>query len=84
MKSSTERSMSNPGSLNTRPSNSWKNAKALDMNYKNRKRLNQLLFYGVKQPGIYLLMVTGILLDFLIQFPFIVICALENLFHRAD
>jgi hypothetical protein len=84
MKSSTERSMSNPGSLNTRPNNSWKNSKASDMNYKNSERLNRLLFYGVKTPGIYLLMITGILLDLLIQFPFIVICALENLFHRAD
>jgi len=84
MKPSTEGSMSNPGRMNTRTSNSLKNAKELDMNYKNRKRLNQFLFYGVKQPGIYLLMITGILLDFLIQFPFMVICALENLFNRAD
>jgi len=84
MKSSTERSMSNPRSLNTRPSNSWKNGNPLDMNDRNSERLNQLLFYGLKQPGIYLLMITGILLDFLIQFPFIVICALENLFHRVD
>ncbi len=44
--------------------------------------LNQLVFYGVKQPGIYLLMITGILVDFMIQFPFMMICAFENLFHK--
>ena len=42
---------------------------------------SQLLYYCVKQPGIYGLMITGILLDFIIQSPFIVICALENLFR---
>jgi hypothetical protein len=36
----------------------------------------------VKQPGIYFLMITGILLDFMIQLPFMVICTLENLFRK--
>ena len=42
---------------------------------------NRILFYFVKQPGIYGLMISGILLDFMIQSPFIVICALENFFR---
>ena len=47
--------------------------------------VNHLLFYCVKLPGIYFLMIAGILLEFIIQLPFIVICALENLFNkRAD
>ena len=44
--------------------------------------VNHLLFYCVKQPGIYLLMITGIMLEFIIQLPFIVICTLERLFHK--
>jgi hypothetical protein len=51
------------------------------MNDKRSDLANQLLFYCVKQPGIYGLMITGILLDFIIHSPFIVICALENLFR---
>ncbi|CAB1062691.1 hypothetical protein D1BOALGB6SA_7471 [Olavius sp. associated proteobacterium Delta 1] len=52
------------------------------MNYRNSDLINQLVFYCVKQPVIYLLMITGILLEFMIQFPFMVICALENLFRK--
>jgi hypothetical protein len=52
------------------------------MNYKNGDPVNQLLYFCVKQPGIYLLMITGILLEFIIQLPFIVICGLENLFRK--
>ena len=52
------------------------------MNFKNSEQSNKLLVYCVKQPGIYLLMITGILLDFMIQSPFMVICALENLFRK--
>jgi hypothetical protein len=52
------------------------------MNYKNGDPVNQLLYYGLKQPGIYFLMITGILLEFIIQLPFIVICGLENLFRK--
>ena len=52
------------------------------MNFKNSELYNKFLLYGLKQPGIYLLMITGILLDFMIQSPFIVICALENLVRK--
>jgi hypothetical protein len=52
------------------------------MNFKNSELFNKFIFYCLKQPGIYLLMTTGILLDFMIQSPFIVICALENLFRK--
>ncbi|MCP4629797.1 MAG: hypothetical protein GY850_40765 [bacterium] len=44
--------------------------------------LNHLQVYCVKLPGIYLLMISGILLDFVIQFPFMVICTYENLFRK--
>ena len=43
---------------------------------------NDLYVYCVKQPGIYLLMISGILLDFVIQFPFMAICTIENLFRK--
>jgi len=52
------------------------------MKYRNSDPVKRLLFYCVKQPGIYFLMIAGILFEFLIQFPFIVICALENLFYN--
>jgi len=51
------------------------------MNDKRSGLAQQLLFYCAKQPGIYGLMISGILLDFMIQFPFIVICTLENFFR---
>ena len=51
------------------------------INDKRRGLANQFLFYCVKQPGIYGLMVAGILLDFIIHFPFIVLCGLENIFR---
>ncbi len=52
------------------------------MDYVKSGLLNHLHVYCVKQPGIYLLMISGILLDFLIQLPFIVICTFENLFRK--
>jgi hypothetical protein len=52
------------------------------MNDKNCGRINQLLYYCVKQPGIYLLMITGFLVDLMIQFPFMAICAFENMFRK--
>ena len=52
------------------------------MNYEKTGLLSCLRVYCVKQPVIYLLMITGILLDFLIQFPFIVVCTFENLFRK--
>ena len=55
---------------------------ANQMNYVKSDLLNHLHVYCVKQPGIYLLMISGILLDFLIQLPFIVICTFENLFRK--
>lgn len=52
------------------------------MKCKKKGLLNHLHVYYVKQPIIYLLMISGILLDFMIQFPFIVICTFENLFRK--
>ena len=40
----------------------------------------RLLFFSVKLPGIYFLMLFGLAVDFLTQFPFAVICTLENRF----
>jgi len=51
------------------------------MDGKRNAPANRILFYCLKQPGIYGLMISGILLDFMIQSPFIVICALENFFR---
>jgi len=45
-------------------------------------RLNQLLVNCLKQFGIYLLIIIGILVDFMIQFPFMIICAFENMFRK--
>jgi hypothetical protein len=48
----------------------------------HRNLLKEFLYYGVKLPGIFFLMVSGIMVDFIIQSPFIVICALEHLIHK--
>lgn len=52
------------------------------MNYEKYGRLNQLLVYCSKQSGIYLLIIIGILVDSVIQFPFMIICAFENMFRK--
>ncbi len=51
---------------------------------KNNKNqlLTRLLFFSAKLPGIYFLMIFGMVIDFMIQFPFAVICTLENRFLR--
>jgi hypothetical protein len=49
-------------------------------NGSTRHFLNRLLFFSVKLPGIYFLMLFGLAVDFLTQFPFAVICTLDNRF----
>jgi hypothetical protein len=46
--------------------------------------LTRLLFFSAKLPGIYFLMILGMFIDFMIQFPFAVICSLENRFLRRS
>jgi hypothetical protein len=46
--------------------------------------LKDFLYIGVKLPGIFFIMVIGIMVDFIIQLPFIVICALENHAHKRE
>jgi hypothetical protein len=42
----------------------------------------RILFFTVKLPGIYLLITAGIILDFFIQLPFLVLCTVENVFRK--
>jgi hypothetical protein len=44
--------------------------------------LKKLLFYTLRLPGIYILIILGIMLDFILHLPFLVICLVENLFRR--
>jgi hypothetical protein len=76
--------MSSSGSLNIGPENFQKNGKSIEMKRKQSYWIRQLLNYGVKQPGIYLLILTGILVDFLVQFPFMVVCSFENLIRKIE
>ena len=52
------------------------------VDHNNNGLINKTLFYTVKLPGIYILITFGIMVDFIIHLPFLVICAIENLFHR--
>ena len=54
----------------------------LKIAHKKSGLMYHLRVYCVKRPGIYLLMISGILLDFVIQFPFMAICTIENLFRK--
>ncbi len=45
-------------------------------------RFNHKLLSILKQTGIYLLMFIGIAVDFAIQWPFMVICTIENRFRK--
>ena len=44
--------------------------------------LKKLLFYTLRLPGIYILITLGIMFDFILHLPFMVICSVENLFRR--
>ena len=49
----------------------------------NRKgRLEKLEFILLKLPGIYLLILLGFIMEFLVELPFMVLCKLDQL--RAD
>jgi hypothetical protein len=50
-------------------------------NYTTRPA-NRLLFFSAKLPAIYTLIILGLIFDFLIQFPFALVCALETRFAR--
>ncbi len=47
---------------------------------KSNRKLPSLL----KKPGIYLLILIGIAVDFAIQWPFMVLCAIENRFRKRN
>ncbi len=42
----------------------------------------KLLFYSVKLPFILMIIPLGFILEFIISFPFIVICTLDHQFQR--
>lgn len=53
--------------------------------YNKNHVLHRLLFIPAKLSAIYFLMIFGILIDFMTQFPFAIICTLENrLVKRAS
>ncbi len=45
-------------------------------------RFNQRLSRFLKKPGTYMLIIIGLAVDFAIQWPFMVICAIENRFRN--
>ncbi len=52
------------------------------MSHNNSDLKKRLLFYTIKLPGIYVLITIGIMADFIIQLPFLIICTVENLLRR--
>ena len=48
----------------------------------DRDLKKRLLFYPIKLPGIFLLITIGIMMDFIIHLPFLVICTVENIFRK--
>ena len=54
------------------------------MDNRNRGIIHQLHTVCLKQPGTYMLMIAGILVDVVIQLPFIIICTIENIFRRQN
>jgi hypothetical protein len=52
--------------------------------YHNKGLKKQLLFYTAKLPGIFLLVTIGIMMDFIIQLPFLILCTLENRYRRRS
>ena len=55
---------------------------AIKNNYS--RQVNRLIFFFAKLPAIYFLMIFGLLIDLMIQFPFAFICAIENRFVRRS
>ena len=48
------------------------------MNLKTCLGKERLVFYGLKLPGIYLLITVGTLMDFVLQWPFMILCRLDR------
>lgn len=48
----------------------------------NNDLKKRILYYSLKLPGIYILITIGIMMDFIIHLPFLVLCSVENLFRR--
>jgi hypothetical protein len=46
------------------------------------KAIKRIHFCFIKLPSIYLLITLGILADFVVQLPFILLCELDNIFQR--
>lgn len=60
-------------------SQAWNNGPKMTAVKNNNKRPgDRLLFFCAKLPATYFLMTFGLLIDFMIQFPFALICTLEN------
>ena len=45
------------------------------------KKIN---FYVLKLPSIYILIVSGFIFEFIISLPFLVLCAIDNIFDKKQ
>jgi len=42
----------------------------------------KVIFYVLKLPLIYILIISGFIFEFIIGLPFLVLCAIDNIFDR--
>ena len=45
---------------------------------------NKMIFYVLKLPSIYILIVSGFIFEFIIGLPFLVLCAIDNIFDKKQ
>jgi len=45
---------------------------------------NKIIFYVLKLPSIYILIISGFIFEFIIGFPFLVLCVIDNIFDKKQ
>jgi len=45
---------------------------------------NKIVFYVLKLPAIYTLIISGFIFEFFICLPFLVLCAIDNIFDKKQ
>jgi len=51
---------------------------------KSFKSAKKFIFYFLKLPSILFLIISGFIFEFIIGFPFLVLCALDNMFNEKE
>ena len=54
------------------------------LKYKDVRMCKKIIFYGLKLPSIYILIISGFIFEFIIGLPFLVLCAFDNIIDKKQ